>query len=65
MGQETNNRGGGNRLGGGPDLASVGWRSHQEELMKTTTKMRKITVRRTGDIRLTSAPCDHPYVARV
>ena len=32
--------------------------------MKTTTKMRKITVRRTGDIRLTTAPCDCPYVAR-
>jgi hypothetical protein len=29
--------------------------------MKTTRKMKKITVRRTGDVRLTSATCQCPY----
>lgn len=29
--------------------------------MKTTTKMKKITVRRTGDVRLTTATCRCPY----
>jgi hypothetical protein len=30
--------------------------------MKTSTSMKKISIRRTADIRLTSAPCDTPYV---
>jgi hypothetical protein len=30
--------------------------------MKTTSSMKKISIRRTSDIRLTSAPCDHPYI---
>jgi hypothetical protein len=30
--------------------------------VKTTRKMKKITVRRTGDVRLTSALCERPYV---
>ncbi|MBB4913478.1 hypothetical protein FHS44_000550 [Streptosporangium saharense] len=29
--------------------------------MKPTTKMKKITVRRAGDVRLTSATCSCPY----
>jgi len=29
--------------------------------VKTTTKMKKITVRRTGDVRLTTATCKCPY----
>jgi hypothetical protein len=29
--------------------------------VKSTTQMRKITVRRTGDVRLTSALCATPY----
>ncbi|AHH93818.1 hypothetical protein BC739_008424 [Kutzneria viridogrisea] len=29
--------------------------------LKTTTKMKKITVRRAGDVRLTSAACQCPY----
>lgn len=29
--------------------------------MKSTAQMKKITVRRTGDIRLTSAACACPY----
>jgi hypothetical protein len=39
--------------------SSTGHPITKEDHMKTTTKMRKITVRRTGDIRLTSAPCDN------
>jgi hypothetical protein len=31
--------------------------------MKTTTQMKKISVRRTGDVRLTSAACSCPYPA--
>ena len=31
--------------------------------MKTTTRMKKITVRRTGDVRLTTATCDCIYPA--
>jgi hypothetical protein len=30
--------------------------------MKTASRMKKITVRRAGDIRLTTATCDIPYV---
>jgi len=30
--------------------------------MKSSTQIRKISVRRTGDIRLTSAMCTCPYV---
>ncbi len=30
--------------------------------MKTTTSMKKISIRRPADIRLTSAPCDTPYI---
>jgi hypothetical protein len=30
--------------------------------MKTTTQMKKITVRRTGDVRLTAAACAVPYI---
>lgn len=33
--------------------------------MKTTRKMKKITVRRTGDVRLTSATCQCPYSVNV
>jgi hypothetical protein len=34
--------------------------------MKSTTRMRKITVRRTGDIRLTTAPCgDNHYAVTI
>lgn len=34
--------------------------------MKSTTKMRKITVRRTGDVRLTTAICgDNHYILAV
>ncbi len=30
--------------------------------MKTSTSMKKISIRRAADIRLTSAPCEHPYL---
>lgn len=33
--------------------------------MKTTKKMKKITVRRTGDVRLTTATCKCPYSVEV
>jgi hypothetical protein len=33
--------------------------------MKTTAKMKKITVRRTGDVRLTTATCVLPYCVEV
>jgi hypothetical protein len=33
--------------------------------MKTATSMKKISVRRTGDVRLTSAACACPYVVQV
>jgi hypothetical protein len=43
-----------------------GRRHHaEEELVKTTTKMKKITVRRTGDVRLTTATCKCPYSVEV
>jgi hypothetical protein len=33
--------------------------------MKTTAKMKKITVRRAGDVRLTTATCANPYIVYV
>jgi hypothetical protein len=35
----------------------------EEDFMKSTTKMKKIAVRRTGDVRLTSATCETVYPA--
>jgi hypothetical protein len=34
-------------------------------LMKTASSMKKINIRRTGDVRLTSAACACPYTVQV
>jgi hypothetical protein len=56
-------------VNGEPRLRSAGYRIgpptaarvYQEEFVKSSLQIKKISVRRTGDIRLTSAACACPY----